>query len=70
MKFTKRIRASIAACAHFIEDLIIEQSKQGISMLFSVQGLTLLPNAYRKLLPDFKYLKLTNPAPKPGNNTD
>ena len=31
MKFTKRIRASIIARARFIEDLIVEQSKQGIS---------------------------------------
>jgi len=30
MKFTKRLRASILARARFIEDLIIEQSKQGI----------------------------------------
>jgi len=30
MKFTKRLRASIIARARFIEDLIIEQSKQGI----------------------------------------
>ena len=30
MKFTKRIRASIVARARFIEDIIIEQSKQGI----------------------------------------
>lgn len=31
MKFTKRLRASIIARARFIEDLVIEQSKQGIS---------------------------------------
>ena len=31
MKFTKRLRASIMARARFIEDLIIEQSKQGIN---------------------------------------
>ena len=31
MKFTKRLRASIIARARFIEDLIIEQSKQGIN---------------------------------------
>lgn len=31
MKFTKRIRASIIARARFIEDLIIEQSNQGIN---------------------------------------
>ena len=31
MKFTKRLRASIIARARFIDDLIIEQSKQGIS---------------------------------------
>ncbi|MEI7677379.1 MAG: class I SAM-dependent methyltransferase, partial [Bacteroidales bacterium] len=31
MKFTKRIRASIVARARYIEDLIIEQSKEGIS---------------------------------------
>jgi methyltransferase (TIGR00027 family) len=31
MKFTKRLRASIVARARFIEDLIIEQSKQGIN---------------------------------------
>ena len=31
MKFTKRIRASILARARYIEDLIIEQSKEGIS---------------------------------------
>jgi methyltransferase (TIGR00027 family) len=31
MKFTKRLRASIIARARFVEDLIIEQSKQGIS---------------------------------------
>jgi methyltransferase (TIGR00027 family) len=31
MKYTKRIRASTVARARFIEDLIIEQSKQGIS---------------------------------------
>jgi len=30
MKFTKRLRASIVARARFIEDLIIEQSKQGV----------------------------------------
>jgi methyltransferase (TIGR00027 family) len=31
MKFTKRLRASVVARARFIEDLIIEQSKLGIS---------------------------------------
>ncbi|MDD4968400.1 MAG: class I SAM-dependent methyltransferase [Paludibacter sp.] len=31
MKFTKRIRASILARARYIEDLILEQSKDGIS---------------------------------------
>lgn len=31
MKFTKRLRASIIARARFIEDLITEQSQQGIS---------------------------------------
>jgi methyltransferase (TIGR00027 family) len=31
MKFTKRLRASIIARARFIEDLIIEENKQGIS---------------------------------------
>ena len=31
MKYTKRLRASILARARFIEDFIIEQSKQGIS---------------------------------------
>lgn len=30
MKFTKRLRASIVARARFVEDLIIEQRKQGI----------------------------------------
>ena len=30
MKFTKRLRASIIARSRFIEDLIIEQCKQGI----------------------------------------
>jgi methyltransferase (TIGR00027 family) len=30
MKFTKRLRASIVARARFIEDLVIEQSEQGI----------------------------------------
>jgi methyltransferase (TIGR00027 family) len=30
LKYTKRLRASIVARARFIEDLIIEQSKQGI----------------------------------------
>ena len=32
MKFTKRLRASVVARARFIEDLIIEQSKQGITL--------------------------------------
>ena len=31
MKFTKRLRASVVARARFIEDLIIEESKQGIT---------------------------------------
>ncbi|PWT77661.1 MAG: SAM-dependent methyltransferase [Bacteroidetes bacterium] len=31
MKFTKRLRASIVARARFIEDLIIEQTKKGIT---------------------------------------
>lgn len=31
MKFTKRLRASIVARSRFIEDLIIEQSKQGVN---------------------------------------
>jgi methyltransferase (TIGR00027 family) len=31
MRFTKRLRASIVARARFVDDLIIEQSKQGIS---------------------------------------
>lgn len=30
MKYTKRLRASIVARARFIEDIIIEQSKQGV----------------------------------------
>jgi methyltransferase (TIGR00027 family) len=34
MKFTKRIRASIIARSRFVEDLVIEQSKQGISQYF------------------------------------
>jgi len=31
MKYTKRLRASIVARARFVEDLILEQSKKGIS---------------------------------------
>jgi methyltransferase (TIGR00027 family) len=31
MKYTKRLRASVAARARFIEDLIIDESKRGIS---------------------------------------
>jgi methyltransferase (TIGR00027 family) len=31
MKFTKRLRASVVARSRFIEDLIVEQTKQGIS---------------------------------------
>ena len=31
MKYTKRLRASIVARARFVEDLIIEQTKKGIS---------------------------------------
>lgn len=31
MKYTKRLRASIVARARFVEDLIIEQNKQGIT---------------------------------------
>ena len=31
MKFTKRLRASVVARSRFVEDLIISQSKQGIS---------------------------------------
>ncbi|PSR53866.1 SAM-dependent methyltransferase [Adhaeribacter arboris] len=31
MKFTKRLRAAIVARARFIEDLIVEQSRQGIT---------------------------------------
>ncbi|HEX5154133.1 MAG TPA: class I SAM-dependent methyltransferase [Parafilimonas sp.] len=31
MKFTKRLRASIVARARFVEDLVIEQNKQGIT---------------------------------------
>ena len=33
MKYTKRIRASIVARTRYIEDLIIEQSNQGISQI-------------------------------------
>ena len=63
MKFTKRLRASIVARARFIEDLIIEQSNmESVSMLFSVQDLTRLLNADQILLPNFRYMKLTNPT--------
>jgi methyltransferase (TIGR00027 family) len=30
MKFTKRLRASIVARARFVDDLVVEQSKEGI----------------------------------------
>jgi len=45
--FTKRLRASIVARARFIEDLIIEQSKQGISQ-YVILGAGLDTFAQRK----------------------
>lgn len=48
MKFTKRIRASIVARARFIEDLIIEQSKQGINQ-YVILGAGLDTFAQRRL---------------------
>jgi methyltransferase (TIGR00027 family) len=47
MKFTKRPRASIVARARLIEDLIIEQSKQGISQ-YVILGAGLETFAQRK----------------------
>ena len=47
MKFTKRIRASIIARARFIEDLIIEQCKVGISQ-YVILGAGLDTFAQRK----------------------
>ena len=62
MKFTIRLRASIVARARFIEDLIIEQSKQGISQ-YVILGAGLDTFAQRR--PDiasrFRSLKLTRP---------
>jgi methyltransferase (TIGR00027 family) len=52
MKFTKRIRASIVARARYIEDLIIEQSKQGISQ-YVILGAGLDTFAQRR--PDIAY---------------
>jgi methyltransferase (TIGR00027 family) len=48
MKFTKHIRASIVARARFIEDLIIEQCKNGISQ-YVILGAGLDTFAQRKL---------------------
>jgi methyltransferase (TIGR00027 family) len=47
MKFTKRLRASIIARARFIEDLIIEESKKGISQ-YVILGAGLDTFAQRK----------------------
>lgn len=47
MKYTKRLRASIVARARFIEDLIIEQSKQGIDQ-YVILGAGLDTFAQRK----------------------
>lgn len=47
MKFTKRLRASIIARARFIEDLIIEQTQQGISQ-YVILGAGLDTFAQRK----------------------
>ncbi|HYJ63106.1 MAG TPA: class I SAM-dependent methyltransferase [Parafilimonas sp.] len=47
IKFTKRLRASIIARARFIEDLIIEQSKQGIKQ-YVILGAGLDTFAQRK----------------------
>jgi methyltransferase (TIGR00027 family) len=47
MKFTKRIRASIVARSRFIEDLIIEQCKNGISQ-YVILGAGLDTFAQRK----------------------
>jgi methyltransferase (TIGR00027 family) len=47
MKFTKRLRASIIARARFVEDLIIEQSKQGISQ-YAILGAGLDTFAQRR----------------------
>ena len=46
-QFTKRLRASIVARARFIEDLIIEQSKQGISQ-YAILGAGLDTFAQRR----------------------
>ena len=63
MKFTKRLQASIIARARFIEDLIVEQCKQGISQyVYSWRrDLTLLPSADQILPPNFRFMKLINP---------
>ena len=47
MKFTKRLRASVVARSRFIEDLIIEQSKQGISQ-YVILGAGLDTFAFRR----------------------
>ncbi len=47
MKFTKRLRASVIARARFIEDLIIEQSKRGITQ-YVILGAGLDTFAQRK----------------------
>lgn len=71
MKFTKRLRASMVARSRFIEDFVIEKSKEGMaSMSFSAQDSIPLPNAGLILHPDFRYTKLINPIRKPGNDND
>jgi O-methyltransferase involved in polyketide biosynthesis len=68
MKYTKRLRASIVARAHFIEDLIVEQSKQGVSQYVILgAGLDTFAQRQPTLLPSFRSMKLTSQLPWAGN---
>ncbi len=66
MKFTKRLRASVVARARFVEDLIIEQSKQGVGQ-YVILGAGLDTFAQRR--PDIASRLQVYEIDQPGTQT-
>ena len=62
MKFTKRLRASIVARARFIEDLIIEQSKRGVSQYVILgAGLDTFAQCWRDIASKLQIFEIDQP---------
>ena len=66
-EFTRPFRASILACACFVEDLVVEQAALGGNTLFLGRGWIRFPSIGRNLPPGCGCSRLTSPDRRNGS---